>query len=279
MRQALVAEVLREHRQRGHVIDRDVEEALHLARVQVHREDAIDAGGLEEVGDEARADRLARRRLLVGARVRIPGHDGRDPLGRRELRRVHHQQQLHQVPVDRRRARLHEEHVGTADRLAEAHVQLAVRERLQLDVAERQPEVARDHVRQIGVRPPREHHHPADRLAIVVARHGAPPPAGGSPLRARARLRAGSSCPWVRSSSRSLLAARRDALGVALLDSLARTRDGERTVRDIVGDHRSRCDRRSRHRREPARRGRSCCSCGRRPRSRCGASRARRSSR
>jgi hypothetical protein len=36
--------------------------------MQVHREHPVDAGGLEQVGDEARSDRLARPRLLVLAR-------------------------------------------------------------------------------------------------------------------------------------------------------------------------------------------------------------------
>ena len=49
-----VAEVAREQRQRGHVVDRDREEALDLARVQVHRQHAVGAGELEHVGDEAR---------------------------------------------------------------------------------------------------------------------------------------------------------------------------------------------------------------------------------
>ena len=42
--QAHVAEVARKHRQRRHVVDGAVEEALDLAGVKVHRQDAIDAG-------------------------------------------------------------------------------------------------------------------------------------------------------------------------------------------------------------------------------------------
>ena len=49
-----VAEVAREERQRGHVVDGDREEALDLAGVQVHRQHAVGAGELEHVGDEAR---------------------------------------------------------------------------------------------------------------------------------------------------------------------------------------------------------------------------------
>ena len=68
----MVAEVLREHHQRGHVVDRLLEEALDLAGVEVHRQHAVGAGRLEHAGDEAGADRLARRGLLVLARVAEP---------------------------------------------------------------------------------------------------------------------------------------------------------------------------------------------------------------
>ena len=70
--EAEVAEVPGEQRQRGHVVDRDREEALDLAGVQVHREHAVGAGELEHVGDEAAGDRLARLRLAVLPRVREP---------------------------------------------------------------------------------------------------------------------------------------------------------------------------------------------------------------
>ena len=144
-RKPLVAEVLREERQRGHVVDRDREEALDLAGVEVHRQHAVGAGGLEHVGDELGRDRLARRRLLVLARVGEPGHDGGDPLRRGELRRVDHDQQLHQVVV--RPASLpglDDEDVGAADRLLVAAVDLAVGERLQLDLAELDAELLGD---------------------------------------------------------------------------------------------------------------------------------------
>ncbi len=69
-REAEVVEVLDEERQRRHVVDRDVEEALDLSGVQVHGQHAVGAGELEHVGDQARGDRLARARLAVLARVR-----------------------------------------------------------------------------------------------------------------------------------------------------------------------------------------------------------------
>ena len=70
--------------------------------------------------------------------------DRGDPLRRGELRRLDHHQQLHQVPVDGLAAGLDDEDVGAADRLRVAAVGLAVRERLQLDVAELDVSVLRD---------------------------------------------------------------------------------------------------------------------------------------
>jgi hypothetical protein len=161
-----IAEVAREERQRRHVVDGDREEALDLARVQVHRQHAIGSGELQHVGDESRRDRLARLGLPVLARIGEPGNHRRDPLGRRELRRLDHQQELHQVLVDRLAARLHEEDVGTADRLAIADVGLAVPEGVELDLAERDAQGLDDLLRQVGVRAAGEHHQPLLRAAL-----------------------------------------------------------------------------------------------------------------
>ena len=164
-RQAEVAEVRREELQRGHVVDRDREEALDLARVEIHRQHAVDARELEHVGEEARRDRLARLGLAVLPRVRVPRDDGRDPLGRRELRRLDHEQELHEVLVHRRAAGLDEEDVGAADRLEIAAVRLVVRERLELDVAELDAELLRDRRRELRVRAAGEDHEPLLRPA------------------------------------------------------------------------------------------------------------------
>ena len=51
---AIVArEVLGEQRHRGEVVDREVEEALDLAGVQVDGDDAVGAGDGEQVGERA----------------------------------------------------------------------------------------------------------------------------------------------------------------------------------------------------------------------------------
>ena len=133
--EAEVAEVAREERQRRHVVDGDREEALDLAGVEVHRQDPVGAGDLEQVGDEAGRDRLARLRLAVLAGVREERDHGGDALRGAELRRLDHLQELHQVLVDRAAAGLDEEDVGAADRLVVADVGLAVRERRSIVIA------------------------------------------------------------------------------------------------------------------------------------------------
>ena len=50
--EAEITEVPREQLLRGHVVDRDREEALDLAGVEVHRQEPVDARELEHVRDE-----------------------------------------------------------------------------------------------------------------------------------------------------------------------------------------------------------------------------------
>ena len=144
-------EILDEHRHRGEVVDREVEEALDLTGVQVDGHDAVGAGRGEHVGDETRGDRLATFGLPVLARVAVEGRHRGDALRRRALRGVDHDQLFHQPVVDRVGVRLEHEHVGAADVLAVAAVDLAVRERRQRDVAERDVQVLRDLVGELGV--------------------------------------------------------------------------------------------------------------------------------
>ncbi len=133
---------------------------------------AVGPGELDHVGQEAARDRLAWLRLSILPRVREPRKDGRDALRRGEPRGLDHEEQLHDVLVDGVTAGLHEEEVGTSDRLAVAAVGLAVRERRELDLPELDRELLRDLRRQLGMRAAREHHQPLlgserDRVAGV----------------------------------------------------------------------------------------------------------------
>ena len=119
---------LTECRHRRQAVDGNVEEALDLLRVQVERDDVVDARRLHQPGDEAGGDGLAPAVPLVGACIAEVGHDGRDPRGGRAATGVGEGQQLDEVVVDRRSGRLHEEDLAAAHRLVEPHRRLAVGE-------------------------------------------------------------------------------------------------------------------------------------------------------
>ena len=95
------AHILDEGRHRPEVVDGPVEEPLGLGGVQVHAHDPVRPGRLEQVGEQARRDRLAALVLLVLARIRIRGGDGRDALGRGSLGGVDHDELFHHPLVDR----------------------------------------------------------------------------------------------------------------------------------------------------------------------------------
>ena len=152
------------------MVHRQVEEALDGVLVQVDGDDVVHPGGSQQVGDQLGGDGLARGRLAVLARVAVMGDDGRHGAGRGALRGVHHDEQLHErivhVVADGTAHRLDEEHVGAADALLVARVNLAVRELLKLDVAERRVQVLRDLLGKLGVDRPREQGH-----ALLHFRH------------------------------------------------------------------------------------------------------------
>src|SRR6185369_7824056 len=124
-----VLQVIRqEYRQRVQVIERNVEEALNLAGVQIHAHDARDAGGHEQIGHQLRRDRRARRDLAILAGVTVVRNDGGDRSRRRAAQGVAHDEQLHQVVVHGRRRGLDDVDVQAAHVLADLHERLRVTE-------------------------------------------------------------------------------------------------------------------------------------------------------
>ena len=143
-----VREVLEEHRRGVEMVDRDVEEALDLLAVQVHRQHAVGAGGHEEVGHQLGGDGHARLVLAVLARVAVERHDGGDALRRRPPGGVDHDEQLHQMMVGRRAGRLDDEDVRAADVLVDLHERLAVGEAGHGRLPERHADGLADFLRQ-----------------------------------------------------------------------------------------------------------------------------------
>jgi hypothetical protein len=119
-----------------------VEEPLDLRRVQVHRDHVPDPGRLQQVGHQARGDRLAAPVPLVRAGIAEVGHDGGDARRGGAAAGVGEGEQLNQVVVDGRRGRLHDEDFFAPHGHKEAHRQLAIGEPLHRAGAQRHIQVA-----------------------------------------------------------------------------------------------------------------------------------------
>ena len=140
----LLPDVLHHHRHRVEVIDRDVEKALQLLGVEVHREHAIHPGGRQDISHELRRDRHTRLVLAVLTGVPEERDHRRDPLGARAADRIHHDEKLHDVVVGRRTGRLDDEDIPVADIVVDFYESLPVRERGHERVSERLAEIVRD---------------------------------------------------------------------------------------------------------------------------------------
>jgi hypothetical protein len=92
-----LAEMVDEDRRRIQVIHRQVEEALHLVLVEVEPEHPVRSRRRNHVGDQLGADGHPGLVLPVLPGVPEVRDNGRDPGGAGPLRRVHQEQQLHQV--------------------------------------------------------------------------------------------------------------------------------------------------------------------------------------
>ena len=112
----------------------------------------------EVVGDEARRDRLTALGLAVLSGVAVERAHGGDPLRRRPVRRVDHDQLLHDRVVDAvlvaAAVGLHDEHVAAADALGEPRADLTVGELHQVRIAELDTKVGRHLFRQSRMRAP-----------------------------------------------------------------------------------------------------------------------------
>ena len=96
--------------------------------MQRHRQDAVGARRRQQVGDQPRGNRDARRVLLVRAGIGEVRDHRRDARRRRAPRRIQHQQQLHQVLLHGRHQRLDDEHVRLPAIDFELHAQTVVAE-------------------------------------------------------------------------------------------------------------------------------------------------------
>ena len=134
--------MVHEHRRRVEVVDRQVEEALHLVLVEIHGQHPVRSGHGHHVGHQLGADRHPRLILAVLPGIAEVGNDRRDPRRARPLGGVHEEQQLDQV-LGRRIGGLDDVDVPAPDILVDLDEDLAVGEPPDRDLAERLAEVLR----------------------------------------------------------------------------------------------------------------------------------------
>ena len=146
------------------MVDGAFEEALNLSAVQVHRHHSLGARGLEHVGNDSSGDRLATGGLAVLARVTVERAYGGDALCRCAIRRIDHDELLHDGVVDAVPVvpvvRLHDEHVATTDAFAESRADLAVCKLDDIGFAERNVEVTCYFTGKFGMCTTGVEHHP-----------------------------------------------------------------------------------------------------------------------
>ena len=124
--EALLREVLHTNRATVKVVDRHTraEEALDLAAVQVHRDHAVAPHRLNHARHVRGGDRHASRHLAILPRVAVVRDHCRDAASRRTPERRDHQEELHQVIVDRDARRLDHVHILAADGVVHLDVHL-----------------------------------------------------------------------------------------------------------------------------------------------------------
>ena len=104
--------------------------------MQVHRQHTVNACGDEHIGHELGGDGVAALGLAILAGVAEVGDHGGDAACAGALAGVYHDQQLHEVVVDGLAGGLDEEHVAAAHGLIQRDGGFAVREALDLALAE-----------------------------------------------------------------------------------------------------------------------------------------------
>src|SRR5256885_3271598 len=88
-------EVTRQDDLRGEFVDGDIEEALDLARVHVHGQDAMRSGDGDTVGDEACGNGNTWLIFFIGAAIGIVGNNGGGKGGRGRIEGGDHDEEVY----------------------------------------------------------------------------------------------------------------------------------------------------------------------------------------
>ena len=154
------------------MVDRYVKKSLNLGGVQIHGQNAVSAGGGNQVGAELGGDRVAGLGFAVLAGIAEIGDNRGNAAGRGPLESVHHNQQFHQVVVNRTAGRLHYKDVRAAHRFLNGNRNLAVGKMGNRTFSKRKPQLFCNLPGNLGIGVRRKNF---DVLAVNVHRFLYPP--------------------------------------------------------------------------------------------------------
>ena len=120
------------------IIDRNIEVALNLCRMQINRNDTVRTRNLQKIRNQLRRNRLMRIRLTILTRISVVWHDDVDFTGTCTLQRIDADKDFHQMLGHRRACTLNNEDRTSAHRLLRRNHDFAVCEVFYLDAAQRQ---------------------------------------------------------------------------------------------------------------------------------------------
>ena len=143
--------------QRVEVVHGNTEEAVHLRRMERHREHAAGAGRVEQVRHEPRRNGDSWRVLFVRSCISEIGDHGRRASSRCAPGRIQHLQQFHQMIVNGHHKWLYEKHIGFPAVGLQLHLDAAVAELVHRASAGRDAQVDTDVLGQLRVRRAAKH--------------------------------------------------------------------------------------------------------------------------
>ncbi|MMZ59881.1 hypothetical protein D1872_219400 [compost metagenome] len=147
----LRAEILSQDRYAQHMIHRNIEETLDLHRMQVHRNNTMRSGFLDQIRNQLGCNRIAGAGLPVLTGITVVRNDHVDALGRSPFQSIYHHQKLHQIIVDRSASGLYHINVAAANAFGQLDLNFAVTEARRLRVSHRNSDVIGNLVSQLGI--------------------------------------------------------------------------------------------------------------------------------
>ena len=133
------------------MIDRNIEKSLHLLRMEIHRQDAMNTGCHQEIGYELGRYRNTRFIFSILSCVSKKRDHRGDAISAGSSRRIHHDEQLHQMIVSRWTGRLNNKNIAPTNVLLDFDVGLAVGKCANRGLAERHSNVITNAPGQVAV--------------------------------------------------------------------------------------------------------------------------------